>query len=379
MAKKITIGLPRINLEPGEKRDFLPEFVGYLQHYGAQVIMERGYGSGMGFSEDDYLSTAPGASFSTIEDAYRQDIVIVLRYPGDDKLHLMREDACLVSMLHYPTRPQRVAFMRSLGIEAISLDSIKDDTGRRLVENLKSVAWNGIKVSFHVLEEIYPSPGIESTKRNPVKVTVMGAGAVGMFAIQAAIRYGDEDYWQKLGRRGVTGVQVTAIEYDLTNHDQIMQQILRYTDILVDATQRVDPSHPVIPNSWIGVMRPHAVLLDLSVDPYLCDANPPSVKGIEGIPHGNLDQYVFNPDDQAFDRIPSCVNTHERRHSVSCYSWPGIYPQECMDIYGKQLEPILRNIIENHGIRNMNRRGGFFQRAIRRALLSQWQDQFECK
>ena len=54
------------------------------------------------------------------------------------------------------------------------------------------MAWNGVVASFKVLNEHYPPPGLEDPNRLPIKVTVLGAGAVGMFAVQAAIRYGDE-------------------------------------------------------------------------------------------------------------------------------------------------------------------------------------------
>jgi alanine dehydrogenase len=64
-------------------------------------------------------------------------------------------------MLHYPTRPQRVELLRSLGLEAISLDSLSDDSGRRLVENLQAVAWNGIEAAFKTLRAIYPQPGFD--------------------------------------------------------------------------------------------------------------------------------------------------------------------------------------------------------------------------
>ena len=114
------------------------------------------------------------------------------------------------------------------------------------------------------------------------------------------------------------------------------------------------------------------MIVDLSVDPYLCDSEPIVVKGIEGIPQGNLDQYVFLPDDQAFDRIPDCVTTTNRRHTVSCYSWPGIHPKSCMKVYGKQIQPILRNIIEKASIQYISPQGEFYQRAISRAMLSQW-------
>ena len=92
--------------------------------------------------------------------------------------------------------------------------------------------------------------------------------------------------WRRLAKRGVPGAQVTAVEYDSSGHEAIMRELLSRTDILVDATQRPDSSRPVIPNAWIGWMPRHAVIVDLSVDPYLLDDDPPVVRGIEGIPQG---------------------------------------------------------------------------------------------
>ncbi len=276
-------------------------------------------------------------------------------------------------MIHYPTRPDRVALLESLGLQAISLNSIRDDVGRRMVENLSAVGWNGVRTAFEVLEKIYPPPGLEDTDRNPIKVTVLGAGAVGMFAIQAAVRYGDQETWRRRAAMGVTGVQVTAVEHDLTNHEHILVQILKFTDILIDATQRPDPRKPIIPNEWIGVMRPHAVLLDLSVDPYeMGSGGPQTVKGIEGVPHGSLDQYVFAPDDPAFDALPPYVNTRNRRWSVSCYSWPGMDARGCMDLYGRQLAPLLAAAIQAGGAGMLRPDGEFFERAVCRGMLPYW-------
>ena len=370
---KLSIGLARMHQEPGERRDFLPDFVANLVAHGADVALEHEYGSGMGISEDEYRSAAPAVRFTTLEDVYRQDIVLVLRYPGDDKIGWMRPGTCLVSMLHYPTRPHRIELLRSKSIEAISLDSIKDDVGRRLIENLRAVGWNGVETAFQTLAQIYPAPGIRDPNRNPIKVTVMGAGAVGMNAIQAAVRYGNEALWRQMASEGVTGAQITAVEYDLTSHAAIMTQIIKYTDILIDATQRPDPSKPIIPNAWIGLMRPYAVLLDLSVDPYECTPEGlQMVKGIEGVPQGNLDQYVFSPEDPAWDALPDCVDTRCRRWAVSCYSWPGVRPKDCMEVYGKQLEPVFQAIFEAGGVQKIRAEGGFFHRAASRALLSNW-------
>jgi alanine dehydrogenase len=373
MTEMLTIGLPRMHLEFGERRDFLPAFVAALEKRGAQVFLEYGYGSGMGFTEGDYEKVAPSARLVSHEEVYQKQIVLVLRCPSNDELKLLRSGACLISMLHYPTRPQRVDFLKSLGIEAISLDLLKDETGRRLIENLRSVAWNGLEVGFQILHRTYPSPGLKSHERGPVYATILGVGAVGMHAVQAASRYGDMKLWQMFAERGLPGVQVTAVDYDLTDHEEVMKKILARTDILVDATQRPDPSKIVIPNEWIGLMPEHAVLVDLSVDPYDCAANPPEVKGIEGMPQGNLDQYVFMPGDSVYERMPGCISTKHRRHAVSCYSWPGIHPKSCMSLYGEQIRPIMRTLIDRGGVQNLNSQGRYFERAIKRALLSNWE------
>ncbi len=97
-----------------------------------------------------------------LEEVYRQDYVLVVRYPHDGRDRFDGPGSCLISMAHYPTRPERVADLRQRGLEAISLNSIKDDVGRRLIENLRSVAWNGVEVAFQVLAESYPAPGFAS-------------------------------------------------------------------------------------------------------------------------------------------------------------------------------------------------------------------------
>lgn len=372
MSEKITIGMARMHAEFGERRDFLPSFIARLIRRGANVILEHGYGAGMGFTQEDYRSVAPNIQFMTHEEIFQQDFVMVLRCPTEMELKQMKPGATLISMLHYPTRPQRVELLRSLGVEGISLDSLKDDNGRRLVENLKSVAWNGVEVGFQVLRRTYPAPGMEGKDRQPIHATVLGVGAVGMHALQAASRYGDIQLWQFLAKRSVPGVQVTGVDYDVVNNKDHMREILSRTDILIDATQRPDPSKVVIPNEWIGWMPEHAVLVDLSVDPYNFEVDPPEVKGIEGIPQGNLDQYVFTPTDPIYDRIPASVSTKNRRHAVSCYSWPGIHPKECMHQYGNQLRPIMRLLIRKGGTKSIRPKGLYFERVVARAMLSRW-------
>jgi alanine dehydrogenase len=356
--------------EPGERRDFLPLLVGTLANLGCEVSVESGIGSGIGYSDADYVGMASSQVHVVDEDtAYRQSVVVVLRAPIG-KFEKLDRGATLISMLHFPTRPARVRHLEELGLDAVSLDTIEDDEGRRLVVNSRAVAWNGLEAAFETLERTWPL--LTSRERDPVRVTVMGAGDIGKHAVEASTKYGNPERSRLLGRYGLPGVEVATIGRNLTGDERYLRERLGVTDILVDATQRDDPSTPLIPNALIGSLPPHAVICDLVVDPYLLDVDPPTVRGIEGIPQGNLDQYVFDVDDPAWKELPAGVPTDERRPVVSCYSWPGVHPKRCMELYGKQLEPLLEALVGCGGMSGVRRDGSYHERALYRGSLRAW-------
>ena len=296
----LTFGFPRMDKEAGERRDFLPPLIHRLADLGCEVSVESGIGSGMGYLDDEYMSSARVRVVDE-DAAYGQDVVVVLRAPIG-KFEKIRRGATLISMLHFPTRPARVRHLEELAIDAVGLDTIEDDEGRRLVVNSKAVAWNGLEAAFAMLERRWPQ--LTSPTRGPVRVTVMGAGEIGKHAVEAATKYANAERSDLLMRYGVPGVEVVTIGRNLTCDDDYLTQRLTATDVLVDATQRHDASVPLIRNGRLGLLPPHAVICDLVVDPYLLDADPPTVRGIEGIPQGNLDRYMFDVDDPAWDLLP---------------------------------------------------------------------------
>lgn len=374
MMDRVTIGLANMHKEPGEARAFLPDFVSDLEKFGARVLLEDDYGAGMSFTKGDYTKVAPGVTFTSYQEICQQDYILVLRFPDDEVLNWMRPGGCLISMVHYPTRPGRVDLLNASGISSISLDSLKDDSGKRMIENLRAVAWNGVSTAFKMLRSTYPDHAFDSPGRPPIRVTLLGAGAVGIHVVQAAVQYGDPSKRLSMVSDGVPGVVVTVVDYDITPRVTIMSDLLSHTDILVDATQRLDACKPVIPNSWIGFLPKHAIITDLAVDPYTLDTYPAVVRGIEGIPQGNLDKYIFLPDDPDWDQtVPPSIPSDHRRTTVSCYSWPGIKPKDCMAHYGDQLRPFMRALIQK-GYDHLSPEGDFYERALYHASLKGWLD-----
>lgn len=366
---QVSIGFPRMHKEPGERRDFLPPLIGFLAGLGAEVCVEAGIGSAMGYSDADYTMLSPHVHVTDEDSAYRQDIVVVLRAP-EGRYEKLRRGAVLVSMLHFPTRPARVRMLAERGIDAISLDLIADDDGQRLVQNLRGVASNGIAAAFSALDRTWPA--LARPGRPPVRVTIMGAGQVGKHAVEFATKYGDEDRNERFMQRGIAGVEVVTLGRNLTRDPDYLRGRLGVTDVLVDATQRRDPSTPLVPNEWIALMPPHSVICDLVVDPYLLDATPRVVRGVEGIPQGHLDQWEFGPDDPAWTSLPPGVATDQRRTVVSCYSWPGVRPEPCMHVYGSQLGPLLESLVLAGGMDGISATGSFHARALWRGSLRGW-------
>jgi len=370
--QRLTLGLPRIRNETGEVRDFLPVLARDAVEMGAEVWIETGYGSGMGHRDEDYLSSSSHIHAAGREAAFACEIVLMLR-PSDDALDLLRSGTTFVSMLHFPTHTERVRQLKELGIEAVGLDLIVDDEGERLVENMKAVAWNGLDTAFALVERIRPD--FAFIDRAPTRVTIVGAGMVGKHAVEAATKFGSlkrSNLYRERG--GSSGVEVTTVGRNLSRNETYMRHRLISTDVLVDATRRSDPSQPVIPNAWLGWLPEKAVIVDLSVDPYLLEESPPVVRGVEGVPKGDLDQYVFSPDDPAWKLLPPSVPVLNRRWVVSCYAWPGIFPIECMERYGHQIEPLLHELVHRGGARFLRSDGGYFERALQRASLTQWID-----
>jgi alanine dehydrogenase len=365
MASLVRIGFPNMNKEMGERRVFLPSFVQSLTRFG-DVYLEEGYGSRLGFLFDDYKQGNRHVHLTDHFGAFQQDYVIVLRSPNDDEFQHLKPGACLISMLHYPTRPHRVQVLRELGINAISIDSIVDDNNVRLVENMRAVAWNGLETAFNILEKDCPSL---IRGGPPYFIVVLGSGMVGKHAIDAATKLGNIERNNRHMALQGPGAMALCIGRNIPALAEPLEPIFQHTDVLVDATNRRNPSLPIIPNDWLAWLPEHAVIVDLAVDPYLLDNCPPTVRGIEGIPQGNLDQYIFYPDDPEWDRtVPLSIPSRQRRAVVSCYSWPGLHPTACMAHYARQLEPLLESLLAKP-YAEITMRGNYFERALARAKL----------
>jgi alanine dehydrogenase len=361
-----TIGFPRMHKEANEKRDFLPEFFEKLLDYPTEIFLESGYGESMGYIEQDYLDKNPKIKFVSNKECYLKDMVVVLRCPDLYELEYMREGSTLVSMLHYPTRKKRVKFLKERNIFGVSMDAIRNDLMDRIVVDYKGTSGNGMNIAFYELAKNMQKSEISS---RPLNVSIIGMGMVGLMAARSAGKYGSSENEAIFKNKGLKPVMVNMLSRNITSEKSIMENILSKTDILVDASNRDDATKYIVDNSQLASLPEHAVILDLSVDPYMEDIQPIQVKAIEGIPTGTLDKYVFYPQDKEYLDIPEAVSTYNRRTVIGCNAWPGINPKSCMKLYGIQLLPMIKLLITSDKTEFSDNHDNFFARAIYRSTL----------
>ena len=167
---------------------------------------------------------------------------------------------------------------------------------------------------------------------------------------------------QELVENGNCQIEVVALGFRETGDKSFMNKYaLPHADLLIDATYRPDGKNHlhIIEKEQLEILRPDAVICDISADNYDLSGDVHVVKGIEGIPTGKDAEYkmpIFKKDHKAFQDesyVPKEYQLTKRqiRTSVSSYSWPSFGDNEDrlanVEIYARQIKPILLFLIEN--------------------------------
>lgn len=356
-----SMGFPKIKNFGGDVRDFLPSLFGYLKQFSdIELFVEKGYGSGLGLTEEDYLKENSNIQFVSADEAYTKDLVVILKMPDLSELEKFRDGCSLFTMCHYSTRPAYVELYKRKNIFTFSMDGIVDDYGKRLFVDYFRTAFNGSKLAFEELKKSYDN--FYSSDRNPIYVTILGVGMVAQNCAKSFEILGDEAFLEK----NIPGVIMQLLPRTITNNEEIMTALLKQTDILVDATKRFECDKYVIKNSMLENLPKHSIILDITADRY--EGN--QVKPIEGTVLGNLEKCIIYPDDEKYETLPEGVSSTNRRTTVSCDAWPGTTPKESIKFYEILMKDYL-NIILTKELSAINEdSNNYFERALYRGTLN---------
>lgn len=349
-----TLGFLSQRFEENEKRDFRPSFYKGLAALKNELILEKDFGAKLGYTEQDYLEANRKISFGERNEVMAADLVVSVRTPSFDDLDNLKPGASFFSMLHYLTRARRNEFLTQSQIHLFSMDSVVDDFGIRLINDFPGSVENAYVAGY---KEYF-----QASSPDLLRVLILGSGEIGRLAADIAIH------------KSTVPVIVTVVGVSVTKSKILLNELLTTADILVDASKRLRSHEYIVSNEQLGLLPTNALIIDLSADDYDVNVTPIQVKGIEGIPTGNLDQYVFSIDDPAYDRVPGQLTKRNRRKLVSCNAWPGVDPIRCLNRYELQLAPFIRLLARDSREPSLDSDNPY-ERALARSTFTHFQKQ----
>ncbi len=190
------IGVPRETKDQEFRVGIVPDGVRQLVRAGHEVCVERGAGTGSGIGDEAYL--AAGARLATVDDVFATaDVLVKVKEPNAAEAARLRAGQTLFTYLHLAPVPELVRRLREAGVIAIAYETIQHPDGSfPVLAPMSEVAGRlAVQIGVTLLQKDRGGKGllvggVPGVMRG--RVTVIGAGTVGINAVRVAHALGAE-------------------------------------------------------------------------------------------------------------------------------------------------------------------------------------------
>ncbi len=177
-----------------EKRiSITPEISKKYISSGLEVLIEKGSGEHLGFSDDDFFKE--GCKLESKETVLnKSNIVLQLNLPDDKNLDLLKENSVLIGNFNSNYNKEKILKISSRKISVFSLELLPRITRAQSMDILSSQAnlagYKAVLDSFAIFRKAIPMMMTAAGTISAAKVLVVGAGVAGLQAIATAKRMG---------------------------------------------------------------------------------------------------------------------------------------------------------------------------------------------
>jgi len=190
------IGVPRETKDREYRVGLVPDGASQLSHAGHEVLVEAGAGEGSGFSDDAYVRA--GARIVDRAEAWSTpELVVKVKEPVGHEPGLLHPGQTLFTYLHLAADPELTQSLQESEICAIGYETMANDRGEHpLLAPMSIVAGRlAAQVGAHLLLKENGGKGmllggVPGVARG--RVTILGAGIVGMNALRIVKALGAE-------------------------------------------------------------------------------------------------------------------------------------------------------------------------------------------
>ncbi|GGF30388.1 alanine dehydrogenase [Aliidongia dinghuensis] len=294
--KEIKSNENRVGLVPGSVRE--------LVQHGHRVLVERGAGAAIGFSDEAY--GAVGAELvATAADVFaRAEMIVKVKEPQPSECAMLREGQILFTYLHLAAdKAQAEALIRSQAV-CIAYETVTDVRhGLPLLAPMSEVAGRmSIQVAAHCLETqqggggmlLGGVPGVPAAK-----VVILGGGVSGTNAARMAM--GMEAHVtvidRSLQRLNELDMQFGARLHTLFSTAENIERTVIDADAVIGAVLIPGAAAPkLVSRDMVRQMKQGAVMVDIAIDQGGCfeTSRPTSHDKPTFIEHGVVHYCVTN-------------------------------------------------------------------------------------
>lgn len=268
------IGVPKEIKDNEFRVGLTPAGTAVLIQDGHEVLVQKNAGIGSGLLDDLYVQAGAKIvdSASGIFDA--AEMIIKVKEPQPVEVSMMKEGQILFTYLHLAPAPDLTRQLLDRRISGIAYETIQlDDGSLPLLRPMSEVAGRlSVQIGSYYLQKdrggsgvlLGGVPGVK-----PGRVTIIGAGIVGINALKMAVGLGaqvsifDVSPVRLAYLEDLYGGRITTI---ISNADAVAEEVA-LSDLLIGAVLITGAKAPrIVTRAMLSKMRPNSVAVDVSVD-----------------------------------------------------------------------------------------------------------------
>jgi alanine dehydrogenase len=267
--------------------------------HGHEVLVQAGAGEGSAMADDQFR--AQGARIVPDAEAVFEEAELVLKVkePQPGEVALLREGQTLFTYLHLAAEPELAQGLRESGATCIAYETVEDSDGRLpLLAPMSEVAGKiATQAGAFMLEKplggrgilLGGVPGVAAAT-----VLVIGGGVVGANAATIAIGMQADVFVfdRSIDRLRELEVAFRGGASTVYSSTLAIEEMLPLADLVIGAVLIHGGRAPhVVTREQLGLMKRHAVLVDVSIDQGGCfETSRPTTHSnptfeVEGITH----------------------------------------------------------------------------------------------
>jgi alanine dehydrogenase len=265
--------VPRESKDREFRVGLVPDGAAVLVAAGHEVCVERDAGIGSGFPDARYLEV--GAKVVSREDAWSTaDLIVKVKEPNPEETGLLRSGQILFAYLHLAAAPELAERLCEADVYAIAYETVRNPDGSfPVLAPMSEVAGRlAVQIGSSLLQKDRGGKGlllggVPGVPRG--RVTILGAGTVGINALRVAHALGAEVDVLDLSLPRLTYV------YDLFrgelntlfSNDANIERSVRTSDLVIGAVYVHGRRPPtLVTRDLVSEMEPGSVIVDVAVD-----------------------------------------------------------------------------------------------------------------